>query len=223
MTDTISYFNSCADEYGQSHTCQEAASSWSNLLKQEAARLTTPGNRKKRLLNIGIGTGLMDTMFQNACPHWEIYGVDGSTNMLDKCQENGIPKENLRLEDLNKGSISLPDNAADIIISLATLEYIKTAPQIIKEMQRIASPSSLIIFSCQLHTGNSIIDKRENHRQELANQFNVMSYCHPEGYILDQGTSSKKITENIVTAPSSSFPQTTGSRHSIFILEKNMP
>lgn len=64
-------------------------------------------NKNKKLLDIGIGTGQSSIPFKKIGIN--IYGIDGSSKMLEFCKKKNFTKE-LKLVDLDRENIPYKDN-----------------------------------------------------------------------------------------------------------------
>src|ERR1035437_6295749 len=84
----------------------------------------------QELLDVGIGTG------QSALPFkkigLQIYGIDGSEEMLRICRKKLIAKELMKL-DLNEGSFSYKSTMFDHVISNGVFYFFKDLNTFFKE------------------------------------------------------------------------------------------
>ena len=74
--------------------------------------------RKDKLLDIGIGTGLSSEPFRKM--GMEIYGVDGSVEMLKICKNKNI-SEHLDAIDLEVSQLKYKDEYFDMVIANSVL------------------------------------------------------------------------------------------------------
>src|SRR3989338_545184 len=95
-----------------------------------------------RVLDLGAGSGkLLDELKQKG---WQVAGVDADEKAVRLARRRG-----LKLVKLNQNQIRLPftDNNFDLVVSLDTLEHVKTDAAAIGEMKRVVKPEGLILIT----------------------------------------------------------------------------
>ncbi len=108
---------------------------------------------RQKFLDVGIGTGERPALFRDTHPDWDLYGLDGAPENLDRCKANRIPEKNLTLIDLEKEQFPFDFNTFDLVVSIDTLNYLQNACQVIEEMIKVAKPFTPIVLSLVTHSG----------------------------------------------------------------------
>ncbi|MGB4058226.1 MAG: class I SAM-dependent methyltransferase [Alphaproteobacteria bacterium] len=215
MADNIAYFNACAAEFdGES---ARNAAYYLDLTNQHAGMI--PPRGKNSLLDVGCGPGHLLAQFKKTHTNWDVYGLDGSEQMLALCKEKTIPGLSLSKINLEKNRLSFPDGKFDLVISYATLEYINTACAVISDMLRVTKPGGRVLFSCLLNgeEGESPFESTEGDFPDKA-IFNPASYSYPEQMIYDAVYPARQIRAK--KYDTLAFPNLEDSRHSLFELIK---
>jgi predicted TPR repeat methyltransferase len=96
-----------------------------------------------RLLDLGIGTGLASLPFAGVGV--EIYGIDGSAEMLKICRTKNMAKE-LRQFDLRNTPFPYTDHLFDHIICCGVLHFFGELKPIFAETARIIKPGGLFTY-----------------------------------------------------------------------------
>ncbi len=97
-----------------------------------------------KLLDIGIGTGLSSALFAKA--GLEIYGIDGSVEMLHICKTKNIAKE-LKQYNLNDLPLPYSNSLFQHIISCGVFHFIGDLQPIFRDVSRIIKPGGLFSFT----------------------------------------------------------------------------
>lgn len=97
-----------------------------------------------RLLDIGIGTGLASRSF--AIAGLEIYGCDGSIEMLKVCESKAFAKE-LKVIDLKRMPLPYSDHFFNHVICCGVLHFFDELGSIVKEVSRVIKPEGIFAFS----------------------------------------------------------------------------
>jgi predicted TPR repeat methyltransferase len=98
------------------------------------------------LLDLGIGSGLSSIPFHKAGLH--IYGLDGSTEILEVCQAKGFTVE-LKLHDLRTLPLPYPSRRFDHIVSVAVLNSFQDLDLLIEEIARIIKGQGIFAFTVE--------------------------------------------------------------------------
>jgi predicted TPR repeat methyltransferase len=138
------------------------------------------------LLDIGIGTGLSARFFHQA--EVQIYGVDGSDEMLKICREKGITID-LEKIDLTVPAEPFPDKNFDHIISNGVFHIIGDLEPVFKIVKSKLKPMGIVGFTLDVKDLN---DKDGYHLSDIEGiyhkkhaQSGILVYKHHEEYILD--------------------------------------
>ena len=89
------------------------------------------------LLDIGIGTGLSSILFHKA--GLLIYGVDGSSEMLEQCAARALARE-LKEWDLHKSPLPYSAKFFDHVIANGVFHLFGDLKEIFDEVARIMKP-----------------------------------------------------------------------------------
>jgi len=116
------------------------------LVQQVASR----EKRAPRFLDVGCGTGLLLERFVRLIPQAEVYGIDGSEEMLlqAQCLLEDDPHAHLIQGTLSAGAIAdLPYAPAsfDIITCTNTLHYLQDPVGIIRELKQLLAPQGQFV------------------------------------------------------------------------------
>jgi len=138
----------------------------------------------KRLLDVGIGTGLCSEPFFKAGV--EISGFDGSEKMLRLCRNKHISDD---LKKHNFGDVPWPydDACFDLVIAGGVLHFFGDLELFFKEVKRVLKPKGVFGFTTavlnkgDLETGPLPAD--EHYARVLDAASGVHIYKHGETYI----------------------------------------
>lgn len=108
--------------------------------------LVKPG---KKLLDIGIGTGLCSSLFFKH--GLNIFGLDNSNEMLEMCRKKAIATE-LKSWDLLNLPLPYADAQFDIIIAGGVFHFFEDLQPIFNEISRLIQPSGIFGFSVKITT-----------------------------------------------------------------------
>jgi len=97
-----------------------------------------------RILDAGCGTGLVGTVLHQMGYH-NLEGFDYSVQMLEKAKDKEVYSR-LHQGDLT-GSLDLPENGYDAIISVGTFTCGHVGPEAFAELIRITKPGGLLCFT----------------------------------------------------------------------------
>ena len=137
------------------------------------------------LLDIGIGTGLSSRLFKQA--GLRIYGLDGSSKMIDICQSKGIAYK-LKLVDLAKDDIWFENVKFDHVISHGVFHLIGNLESIFQQSCSVLSINGCFGFTFEKI--NNVIDNYEESRTRGLfvrenKQSGIRVFRHTEKYILE--------------------------------------
>jgi ubiquinone/menaquinone biosynthesis C-methylase UbiE len=106
-------------------------------------------NPRDRLLDIGIGTGLASQSFAKF--GLEVYGCDGSSEMLKVCKSKAFAKE-LKVLDLQNIPLPYTDAFFDHVICCGVLHFFDNLETLLKEVLRIIKPGGIFAFTVAAQT-----------------------------------------------------------------------
>ena len=96
------------------------------------------------MLDLGIGTGLASQGFAKA--GLEIYGCDGSSEMLKVCESKAFAKE-LKIFDLRNLPLPYPDNFFDHVICCGVFHFFGDLENLWKEVLRVIKTGGIFAFT----------------------------------------------------------------------------
>lgn len=137
------------------------------------------------LLDIGIGTGLSSKFFKQA--GLQIFGIDGSSKMIDICQSKGIA-DKLKIVDLTKRAIWFENVKFDHVISHGVFHLIGNLESVFQQTYSILNNNGCFGFTFE-KIMDTIDDYEESATCGLFERENVQSgikvFRHTEKYILE--------------------------------------
>ena len=139
-------------------------------------------NPRDCLLDIGIGTGLASLPFAKA--GLEVFGCDGSTQMLKVCESKAFAKE-LKVFDLQNIHLPYSDGVFDHVICCGVLHFFGDLETIVKEVVRIIKPEGIFAFTVVAQTSDEETatgDKPQGYL-ETSTPWGVPIYKHSGGYV----------------------------------------
>jgi len=98
----------------------------------------------ERLLDLGIGTGLASLPFANA--GLEVFGVDGSTKMLEVCESKGFAKE-LKCLNLLEAPLPHADGFFSHVVSCGVFHFFSDLGPIVREVSRTMDLEGIFAFT----------------------------------------------------------------------------
>ncbi len=137
--DSIRIHDAGADEYDQQVEAYESHAH--DLLFGLSHPYAGPG---QRLLDLGIGTGLTSEPFDRA--GLEIYGADGSAEMLRVCRAKGFARER-RLLDLRAGPWPYPDRFFAHALACGLLHFLEDLAPFMGEVARLLGGGGVFVFT----------------------------------------------------------------------------
>jgi SAM-dependent methyltransferase len=96
------------------------------------------GRTKRRILDVGCGTGGMLTSLQE---FGEVEGIDSDPSAIASCHERGI--SSARLAD--SPPIPFPDDKFDLVTSFDVLEHVDDDVGLLEEIHRVLVPSGIFV------------------------------------------------------------------------------
>ena len=138
-------------------------------------------NPHERLLDIGIGTGLSSQLF--ARMGIEIFGIDGSVEMLNICKSKGFVKE-LKLFDLQDRPLPYSIGFFDHVISCGVLHFFGDLEPIFAEVSRVMKPGGIFAFTSLLQIAGKS-EEVEGYLESSAFEAGTTVFLHGSGYITE--------------------------------------
>ncbi len=139
-------------------------------------------NPRDLILDIGIGTGLASRPF--AKMGLEVYGCDGSTEMLKICESKAIAKE-LQVFDLKNLPLPYSNSYFDHVICCGVLHFFDDLETILKEVARIIKPGGVFAFTVAAQTSDEEAATNRNLQDyiEMPTPWGVAIFKHSSVYV----------------------------------------
>ncbi|MBN2543252.1 class I SAM-dependent methyltransferase [bacterium] len=137
-------------------------------------------NKGDKLLDLGIGTGLSSCHFAKAGV--QVYGLDGSSEMLKVCESKKIAIE-LKLFDLTQKPYPYQSASFDIVISCGVFQFFENLELIMFEARRLLRRNGILSFIIK-----SYMENKED--IEIIKLGKIYSEVSPEGLAVFMHTNS---------------------------------
>jgi ubiquinone/menaquinone biosynthesis C-methylase UbiE len=99
----------------------------------ESFAITRPGIR---ILDVGVGTGLLAEKFKKINPSCHITGIDISQKMINRALKKGVLDDAVKI-DFQKNGIPFDDETFDVVVSSGVFELLSWPQSVISEMGRV--------------------------------------------------------------------------------------
>ena len=137
----------------------------------------------EHLLDIGIGTGLASLPFARA--GLEVFGIDGSAEMLEMCRSKEFAQD-LREFDLRSMPLPYSDSSFDHIICCGVFHLIGGLETIFKEVFRVIKPGGVFAFNILVENKDAkegVVSHSQPGYSEIQSDWGVPIFMHSNGYI----------------------------------------
>jgi SAM-dependent methyltransferase len=124
-------FDALADKYDSWYESAKGRM-YDRLEKKAISRYLPSGAKGKKLLEVGCGTGHWSQFFSGY--GFEVTGVDISERMINIAKSKNIPHALFRLADGH--SLPFADETFDVTAAITTLEFVRNARAVVREMVR---------------------------------------------------------------------------------------
>jgi len=124
-------FDIIADKYDRWYKSAKGAM-YDRLEKKVIGQYLPKNVREKKLLEVGCGTGHWSRFFSRY--GFEVTGVDVSEWMINIAKSKNIPNTSFQVADGH--SLPFPDEAFDVTAAITTLEFVRDAEAVVREMVR---------------------------------------------------------------------------------------
>lgn len=99
-----------------------------------------------KVLDVGVGTGLLSAEFRRVNGTAHLAGIDISENMLAECETKSIMNE-LKRGDFQTEPLPFADNSFDATVSSGVFEMLLKPETVIAEMARVTRPGGIVAFT----------------------------------------------------------------------------
>jgi predicted TPR repeat methyltransferase len=135
----------------------------------------------ERLLDVGIGTGLSSRLFARA--GLEIYGLDGSEQMLDVCKAKDFAHE-LKCVDITSTPWPYPDRFFPCLISCGVFHFFPDLDFAMREVSRIICKRGLFAFTAAVPPAEEA-ESQMKHFVKVDTSWGVPIYAHLPLYLMN--------------------------------------
>lgn len=134
------------------------------------------------LLDIGIGTGLASRPFAKV--GLNIFGLDGSIEMLKVCESKAFVKE-LKQFDFRAAPLPYSDHSFDHVICCGVFHFLGELGPIVREISRVVKPEGIFAFTIAGQTPEEQKASGDNSKSylEKPTPWGVSIYAHSDVYI----------------------------------------
>lgn len=101
------------------------------------------------LLDIGCGPGYLLALIGRRLPHLQLMGIDISQSMIQAAHRNLARKGlegRIAFRQGDIGSLPLPDNSVDFVVTTFSLHHWRNPPQALREVFRVLKPKGQVLL-----------------------------------------------------------------------------
>jgi predicted TPR repeat methyltransferase len=141
-------------------------------------------NRHESLLDIGIGTGLASLPFARV--GLDVFGCDGSTEMLKVCESKAFAKE-LKIFDLKNTPLPYSDGSFHHVICCGVLHFFGDLQAIVSEILRTIKPGGVFAFTVAAPTSEEEAATHDDPHgyREAPTPWGVPIFKHSGAYVTE--------------------------------------
>lgn len=109
-----------------------------------------------RILEVGVGTGLLLPEYPTAC---SVIGIDLSDGMLAKARERvrELGLKHVKLERMDAGHMTFADDTFDIVVAAYVVTAVPDYRAVMNEMIRVCKPGGRILMVNHFVNGNGLL------------------------------------------------------------------
>lgn len=145
------YIKTLYNEWAMSYDRQFSHNRWSGPERtaesvQAVFNLEADG---LKILDVGIGTGMVSEEFRHINFDAHITGIDISSEMLEEARLKQAAHELIQ-HDFQKAGLPFDDESFDVVVSCGVFELLRRPDKVIREMGRVIRPSgafALTVYS----------------------------------------------------------------------------
>lgn len=102
--------------------------------------------QSQKILDVGIGTGLVSERCRQIHDSLHVAGVDVSSQMLRLCEQKNVADE-LHRVDVSSDIFPFESNMFDIVAAAGVMENVEHIDHAVTEMMRVTRPGGHVIFT----------------------------------------------------------------------------
>jgi ubiquinone/menaquinone biosynthesis C-methylase UbiE len=115
------------------------AGSSNETIYQMVLKALEPIAKGGTIVDVGCGQGNLLTYVKNICDRY--IGVD-------VVRYEGFPSDReFRCVNLDSGKVELPDNCAEIVCSVETIEHLENPRAFVRELSRLVKPNGIVVIT----------------------------------------------------------------------------
>ena len=124
-----------------------------------------------RILDIGIGTGLLSQEIVDQFDHVTLVGVDLSIEMLAECRKKRVA-DSLHRCDIANENLPFNRNTFDVAVSCGVFGFLESLEHAFNEMARVTASGGLVAFAYE-----------ENNEDDIIHLDDDVIYTHSSSYV----------------------------------------
>jgi phosphatidylethanolamine/phosphatidyl-N-methylethanolamine N-methyltransferase len=123
---------------------------------REAAMAQLAPHEGERILEVGVGTGLLLPLYPRHC---DIVGIDLSDRMLDEARKraNTLRLDNIVLHHMDASNMAFEDNSFDTVVAAYVITAVPDHRAVMREMIRVCRPDGRIVLLNHFTNGNRLL------------------------------------------------------------------
>lgn len=123
---------------------------------REAAMARMAPQAGERILEVGVGTGLLLPLYPSHC---EIVGIDLSDKMLDEARKRAasLQLENVELHHMDASDMEFEDDSFDTVVAAYVITAVPDYRAVMREMIRVCRPGGRILLLNHFTNGNRLL------------------------------------------------------------------
>ncbi len=109
-----------------------------------------------RVLEVGVGTGLLLPLYPRHC---RVTGIDLSDGMLDKARERvkALGLAHVALEQMDASRMSFADDAFDVVVAAYVVTAVPDHRAVMTEIIRVARPGARVLLLNHFVNGSGVL------------------------------------------------------------------
>jgi ubiquinone/menaquinone biosynthesis C-methylase UbiE len=153
MSFSPAYIRNMYDNWAYRYDREFAANKWCGPQKAQdtLSGIFDMSARGIKILDVGVGTGMLSQAFRDVAPQAHITGIDLSAGMIHKCRVKKVADQLIR-HDFHKDGLPFPDHSFDVVASTGVFELLEDPYSTIIEMGRVLKPGGAFAFTTYDHS-----------------------------------------------------------------------